>query len=476
MSGGRTKVLRVGVTSPIEQIDPHKAHDAVSHLILAQVYETPYRSATPPESVLMASRFSRTTAGRATTYSARIQPGVTFSDGTPVSVQHILRAARQLPTLIEGATLSCRAESLEITLPHALENFEHWLSKRWATVYLEQGERLLGTGPFMFASSQRAGEVRLLRNPHHREAVPLDELVFRVFTSDEHGRHPALVAAIEAGEIHLTSALSRSEVGALRDVRKLFRPGESTAILFFNTHRRPFSSAALRRAVAMAIDRYELARVCHPESPDLSARGLLPPKMCATSDRIRHDPRRAKALLAESEEDLPASLRTIVVWGARPYMDRPSLVVQELDRQLAEFGVRLEPVYTKDPDDYFTHISDGDYDAVLGGWIPESEDAVDSIESTLSSEMIPGAGRPTALTANFSRWSDDTTDRLIARCRASGSAHDLRAIVEHIGREVPLVPLLYGPRVIVHTRDVENFDSTPSYVPSFARVDLAPRS
>jgi ABC-type transport system substrate-binding protein len=471
-----SKELRVGVTSPLEHIDPRRAHDAVSHMVLAQVFETPYGPSTPPEPLLMAERFEGRTTGGRTTYTARVRPGTSFSDGTPVTVEHILRAIRDLPLLVHDARLSRRDDALEITVPQPFDDFEHWLSKRWATVYLESEGSLLGTGPFMFAPFSSPGEVRLLRNPHYREPVPLDALVFRVFTADLDGGHPALVAALEAGEIHLTSSLTRDEVGGLRDVRKLFHPGESTAMLFFNTQRRPFSNRALRRAMATAIDRYELARVCHPESPDVSARGLLPPRMSATSDRVRHDPGEARLCLERAGEALPADLRTIVVWGARPYLARPTLAIEELNRQLADFGTRLNPIYTTSPDEYFAHISGGDYDAVLGGWIPESEDPVDFLESTLSSERVPGDGYPTALTANFARWNDEATDKLLRRCRAFSSAEDMRRLIEHVGGEAPLLPLMHGLRAIVHTRDVRNFDAMPTYVPSFANVDLDVRS
>ena len=477
MKTGPAKVLCVGVTSPLRQLDPRTAHDAVSHLVLAQVYETPYARSAPPVPLLVSGRLSRTSSGGAQIFSAPVRPGLAFSDGTPVTAEHLVDALRELPHLVPGAKVTARGATVEVALSQASENVEHWLSKRWSTVYLERDGRLLGTGPFMFANEQtRDDEVRLVRNPHYRDPVPLDELVFRVFAADRDGRHPSLVEAMAAGEIHLTSALPRDELGPLQDVRKLFLPGESTAILFFNTQRPPFSNRLFRRGVATAIDRYELARVCHPESPDLSARGLLPPKLCAAGDRIRHDPGEGRALLAQAAEPLPVTLQTLVVWGPRPYIAHPVRLVRELDRQLAAFGIRLEPVYARDPEDYSARILAGDYHAVLGGWIPESDDPVDFLESTLSSEMIPEARRPTALTANFARWTDETTDELVRLSRASSSPADVRAVIQHVGNEAPVLPLMYGPRAIVHTRDVQNFDSTPGYVPSFAKVDLALRA
>jgi hypothetical protein len=41
-----------------------------------------------------------------------------------------------------------------------------------------------------------------------------------------------------------------------------------------------------------------------------------------------------------------------------------------------------------------------------------------------------------------------------------------------VARELPLLPLMYGPRVIVHSRRVKRFSAQPAYVPSLARVDL----
>lgn len=471
------KVLRVGVASPLKHLDPRRAHDAVTHLALAQVYETPFGRTSlnsPPAPLVMAARLSRETANDGTLgYSASVRKGLLFSDGTPVTPDHVIASLGDASALPGEVRLSRRDDRVVFTVARPIDNFEFHLSKRWCMVLLDKGEQSVGTGPFMFADRPSSTEVRMVRNPHHRAPVPLDEVVFRVFPPETDGRNPALVEAVKAGEIHFTAALARDEVNELDDVRKLFHPGDSAAILFLNTARKPLADRALRRALALGIDRYELARACHPESPDLSARGLLPPTMGMASDGIRHDPREARARLEAAEASMPSKLRTLVVWGPRPYIPRPAFVVAELNRQLADLGVQLDPVYTEDPDDYFAQVEGGDYDVVLGGWIADSEDPTDFLEATLASSMVPGMGRPTAMTANFCRWQDTRTDTLIQRHREASRPEHQRAILEHIGAEAPLLPLMYGPRVVVHARNVQNVDPDPFRPSSFAEVDLA---
>jgi ABC-type transport system substrate-binding protein len=194
--------------------------------------------------------------------------------------------------------------------------------------------------------------------------------------------------------------------------------------------------------------------------------------MGSVHDGIRSDPRGAKEKLESGDVSLPSKLRTVMVWGPRPYVPKPTLVIEEINRQLQELGVELDPISTTDPEDYFAKLRDGEYDVVLGGWIADTEDPVDFLDAVLTTEFIPIPGRPTAVTANLSRWDDAKTNELVARYRESASQADLDEIMTHVAEQVPLLPVLHGPRVVVHTRDVKNFDPTPTYVPSLAKIDL----
>jgi ABC-type transport system substrate-binding protein len=471
------KILRVGLTTPVTWLSPRQASDASSHMVLAQVFEAPYIQAareSTPEPALMATLLEQDSGGPKPVYSAAIRPGLEFSDGTPVTADHVVASLLEVGSLAASATVSRRGDRVVFSLARPIPNFEFQLSKRWCTIVLERAGRLYGTGAFMLAGEapEPGQPLRLIKNPRHRDPVALDGIEFRVYPPSADGRHDALVAAIESGEVHLTSALPRDEVGRLENVRKLFQPGNSTAMLYFNTERGPLAELEARRVLAHALDRYQLARVCYPDSPGLAARGLLPPNMGSVHDGIRSDPRGAKEKLESGDVSLPSKLRTVMVWGPRPYVPKPTLVIEEINRQLQELGVELDPISTTDPEDYFAKLRDGEYDVVLGGWIADTEDPVDFLDAVLTTEFIPIPGRPTAVTANLSRWDDAKTNELVARYRESASQADLDEIMTHVAEQVPLLPVLHGPRVVVHTRDVKNFDPTPTYVPSLAKIDL----
>lgn len=471
------KILRIGLTTPVTWLSPRQASDASSHMVLAQVFEAPYQQAsreTDPEPVLMASSLDQESGGANPVYSAPVRSGVEFSDGTVLTPEHVVASLSEAVSLRAEAKISRRGDRVVFTLARPISNFEFQLSKRWCTIVLERAGRLYGTGPFMLEGELPGpGEpLRLVKNPRHRQPVHLDGIEFRVYPPNAEGRHDALVAAIESGEVHFTSALPRDEVGRLENVRKLFQPGNSTAMLYFNTERGAFADAEARRVVAHAIDRYQLARVCYPDSPGLAARGLLPPNMGSVHDGIRPDPRGAKEKIESGSVSLPARLRTVMVWGPRPYVPKPLLVIEELNRQLGEFGVELEPIPTSDPEDYFAKLRDGEYDLVLGGWIADTEDPSDFLDAVLTTDFIPIPGRPTAVTANLARWDDARTNELVAAYHESANQGTLDAVMGRIADQVPLLPLLHGPRVVVHSREVRNFDPSPTYVPSLAKLDL----
>lgn len=474
---GESKVLRVGLTNPPTMLDPRQASDATSHLVLGQVFECPYFQAGPetkPEPRVLASLLTREQKGNEVEYSAPVREGLVFSDGSACTADDVVASLADVPPIKAVARVSRRGDRVVFTTSRVIPNFEFQLSKRWCTIVRETPDGVRGTGPFMAGPDGLAGDVvRLEKNPSYRDPVPLDAIEFRVFPLDPDGRHTTLLDAIDAGEVDFTTALPRDEVGRLTGVRKLFQPGNSTGILYMNTERGPFVDVELRRALAQAVDRYELARVCYPDSPGLNARGLLPPKMGSTADGIRHNPSAAKQALEAAAGSLPAKLRTVTVWGPRPYVPKPKVVIDELNRQLASIGVELEAISTTSPEDYFEKLRDGEYECVLGGWIADSEDPADFLDAVLTTNFIPIPGRPTSLTANLSRWDDAQTNELVRDYRETPNPENIEAVLARVASEVVLLPLMYGPRVIVHTRNVDGFDPTPVYVPSLSTIDLS---
>ena len=95
-------------------------------------------------------------------------------------------------------------------------------------------------------------------------------------------------------------------------------------------------------------------------------------------------------------------------------------------------------------------------------------DPVDFFEASLSSSLIPGPGETVANTANEARWRDQGIDDALANYRADDSAAAKAEILRKLRDEIPLLPLMYGPTIIVHSWAVEGFKP-----PAFGAPNLA---
>jgi len=296
--------------------------------------------------------------------------------------------------------------------------------------------------------------------------VPLDEVEFRAYPNAD-----ALIEAVEKGEVDFTSALSRDEVGKVREARKLFLPGASTAIVYMNCERPALASADVRRALAFGIDRVEVTRTSYSNALAFAASSLLPPMMGSFKDGLSFNAERARELLrgAGAVRD---RLRLLLVWGSRPYLPQPKTAAGVIARQLGELGVQVEVVPTADVEEYNHRVRAGDYDLLLSGWIADTLDPADYLDANLSSELIPTLDAPPVNRANRSRWRDREMDQNLARFREQRSEEARTAVLKRMSDQVPLLPIMYGPTVVVHSWRVQNFEPSPLGLPSLASVDV----
>jgi ABC-type transport system substrate-binding protein len=254
--------------------------------------------------------------------------------------------------------------------------------------------------------------VVLQRNPHSR-MKHIDEVVFKVYPAEKDGSPNALAEAFRKGEVDVTSALTLPEVSKyqLGAVQPSLQPGNSTGILFFNTTR--ISSAVVRRAVATAIDLHKIAECCFERNPiAFVATTLLPPMMGRATGLPRQSPTEAKRLFEEAGAARPRRLSLLVPWSPRPYMPKPLLAAQSIQRQLAAFGVEVELIETATADRFFGELTAGHYDLALAGWIADTPDPADFFEALLWSRMAEGEHH-----SNHSHWKDAATDAALQRFR-----------------------------------------------------------
>ena len=63
-------------------------------------------------------------------------------------------------------------------------------------------------------------------------------------------------------------------------------------------------------------------------------------------------------------------------------------------------------------------------------------------------------------------------DEALRRFRQDPTPENRAAVLQIVAREVPLLPLMYGPTVVVSAWRIKNVDVSPLGVPHFEHFDI----
>lgn len=468
------RILRVGILSAMTRIDPRDAVDHVSGMVLDQIYEPPYLLES--ENTTVRPRLLEPLQPRGPLqYSAAVRRGIHFSDGTPLTAEIVARSLRGTKALANKATVEANGDHVLFTLNAPNPRFDLFLTQGNCSIVRERGTELVGTGPFMFDGRadirllQTAKSIRLVRNPHHGNGDRIDEVEFVVCPAEADGTPLTMVEALRRGEIDVTNALTMRDVTVhqIPGVTPALQPGNSTGILFFNTERAVLAEARIRRGIALALDVNEIASASFDRNPlAFVAPALLPPMMGRSTGFPEMDREQARRLTAGSA--LPLTRLTLLVpWAPRPYMPKPLPVAMLIRKQLGEIGITVELRQTKTSEEFFNDLIRGNYDLALAGWIADTPDPADYYEALLWSKMAEGDNR-----TNDSRWKNATADAALMRFREAPTEANKRELDRLVREEAPLVPLIYGQSVIVHSRRVRNVSASPTGVLTLASATM----
>ena len=474
-------VFRVGLVNRWEQCDPRRGN-FFNNMVQWHLFEPPYRASEQPgqiESVLLDYPLQpEGSEDGSAVYSAGVRRGNYFSDGTEVTAAHIVTSLDRSPSFVIQASAQARDNRVFFKVRHPNARFELVLSRHEHAIVLEKNGELLGTGPYVISPESQPERLRLVRNRFYKGPVQLQEIECVVYPVDADGSRHKLLEAVDRGEVDFTENLTRDDMNRVQRMRKCIDLGYCTAILSFNTERPIFANSLVRRAMAAAIDRKALAAQSYSNALAFTATGLLPPSLGRpTPDEITHDLEQARSLLASAGIDRPSRpLSMCVVPMPRPHLPKPRATAEMIASQLGHLGFNLEIRQAKSMDEYFEITGSGQYDLVLAGWIPDTPDPLDYLESLLTTHCIPAAGRAASKGSNFSRWRNSGMDQAIEMERNKPDPANWQRICDLLRTEVPLFPLMYGPHTVVVTWRVKNFPRNFCNRPFLAGLELEPRS
>ena len=465
-----SSLLRIGVVDPVGSIDPRTMAEATTILLARQIFETPFLASAAGEAIpaLFEEKLVEAPGSGGLKFSTSVRTDARFSDGTSVTPEDVVGALARDPVFTARASASYRAGRVHLTLFAPNTRFDLFLTM-CGMLYRESGGKLLGTGAYMMGPTER-DVVRLVQNPHARTPSKIESIEVRQYPVDPlTGRPTALIAALEKGEVDLAPRLSWRDVNVLKSTAVVMKPVNSTCMLYINNER--LKDARLRAAMARAVDRTVVAEIAFGENPlAFRATGLLPPALGKTNDRLTPDIERARNEWQEAGGyDKPMSI--LYSPAPRPYLPAPAAVARHLRDRFRRLGAMVETMEVTSGE-LIGKVNSGDYDLALMGNIPDSPDPSDYLSAVVGSDAVPQSVEGSSFAFNFSRYRSREVDDLIAAYRKDRREETLGEIGLVLGRDAPLVPLMYGRACVAHSWRLRGFQPTVTGLVDLAALTL----
>lgn len=316
----------------------------------------------------------------------------------------------------------------------------------------QYAEAPVGNGPYQMAQPwQHNVSIDLARSLQFSGTPGVaDGIEFVIFADETTGYREA-----QAGNVDISSV----PLGELTSAEAEFGDGyiETASgagiYIYFPLDTAPYDDTDLRRAVSLAIDRDALAeRVLNGTA--LPATNLVPdsaqgaePDACPD---CRYDPDEAKRLFDASAAAGVTEITAYYPAGAD--LDEAAKTIGNDIRAAFGVDVVFQAVEFGQLSEMLARGIDGPYGY---GWQPEDPSAYDYLAPQLET------GAPD----NQVGYSNEEFDSLMRQARAAASADELnRALGDAqviVGRELPLVPLVFPNFVDVHTEAVRDVRFDP---------------
>lgn len=454
------------VAAPPSTWDPARAGDQATAAVLAQVDETltALDAASRVQPALAAS-WTTSADGRRVTFTLR--PGLTFSDGSPLTGADVVRswlrlldpaAPSPLASLLgdvvgAGDRLAGRAGPGAVGL-HASGDTVTVDFGRPAAYFpaaaaspslaiVPPGIGPSAAGPELPAQlvvsgayvpvSQSTTTIRLTANPHYwagRPALATIDIVTDTGTT-------APIAAFESGDVDYVpvSASDASWIAYDRTLGAELRTVASPTVDYygFDTRHPPFDDARVRAAVAQAVDWKRLVQLASAFLQP--ATSIVPPGIpgrSATDFQPLYDPSAARAELALAGYPGGRGLPAVTLdSGGFPYDVE---IARELKANLG-LTVTVEEL----TEGYFERLASDPPQMWALSWIADYPDAEDFLGLLLTS----GAS------ANYGGWSDTAYDAAVAAAASTTDPTARTARFDAAQRilqaQAPIVPVAYEP-------------------------------
>ena len=438
----------------------------------------------------LAESWSMAKDGR--TYTFKLRRGVKFHDGSEMTSKDVkasydkiifppagVASDRQGQYLVVEAVQAPDPYTVVLRLKWPSASFLASVASPWNWIYkadlLAKDMRwyetnVMGTGPFLFVEHQKGSHWVGKKNPNYWDkGKPYLDSYRAIFIKDS----AAQVAAVRAERAHIqfrgfSPAERDSLVAALGPkITVQESPWDCALLVAINHEKKPFDDKRVRRALTLALDRYqgsqalsriaivkEVAGVQVPGTPYATPPAELE-KLAGYGRDIGKSRAEAKRLLKEAgvpdgfaftfkNRGIPMPYEPVGVWLIDQWRQVGLNVKQEVIEAAAYYGQVLRP---------------GNFEVAMDfqcGYIVEPDLDLYKFQSK---EVSP---------ANYSRYTDKTLDELFVKQGRAGDLEERKRYIREFEKrlvddEAHYLYTLQWNRIIPHNAKVRGWTITPSH-------------
>lgn len=460
----------VAIESAHTQLDPRLATDAYSERIGQLLFSRLVRINSSGE--ITPDLAKKWEIKRETIYIFRLKEGVFFHDGTPLTsedvrytYESILDAAlasshRKLYDVIDRIeTPDAATVRFILKKPHApfLYSLTRGIVPKYAAANPAFSMHPIGSGPFQFVRNDPDHAIELSAYSNYFGGAPrISRLLFRIIPEES-----VRLLELEKGNIDLIQNAFPPDVLPRLERNRRFKimhtPGTTYSYVGFNLRDSILQDTKVRKAIALAINREEIAKYIF-KGLVRPATGLLPSSHWAYSHQVKtylYDPEGARKLLDEAGY-LAHSGPRFTLTHKTSQNELARRVVEVLQQQLAEIGIKVD-IRSHEWGTFYGDIKRGNFQMFTLSWVGIEDP--DIYYNLFHSQSVPPDG------SNRGYYQNTAIDQLVEKGRLTFD-RTLRKMVyanvqKILSEELPYVSLWHAENVAVMKKEVQGYTLYP---------------
>ena len=468
----------IGTTDKLTELDPANAYDFFTWEVLTNTLDTLVRYKPGTDQLVPALAESWEVKDNGTVWIFHLRRDARFCDGTPVTAKDVVRSIERVMKIngdpawlvtsfvkevkaLDDYTVEFVLKkpvgfflALLATPPYAVVSPKYPMDKVVADATWG------GPGPYCIKELRRDQYLVLEKNPYYYGEVKTPRIVIKFYKDAT-----TLRLALERGEIDVAwRTLNPSDYKQLEknpNYKVIEVPGSFIRYIVVNVKMDPTSNVLVRRAIAAAINREQLAQVVFMGTME-PLYSLVPKGLWSHIDVFKEmygdgNIELAKKLLEQAGYSPQHKAHLVLWYTPSHYGSTEANLAQMIKQQLEATGLVTVELRSSEWATYVQQLRQGQMMLALLGWYPDYIDPDDFLTPFLHS----GANKWTG-----SGYSNPKLDKLLDEAQSipdrAKRAEIYREVQRILAEDVPVIPLLQGKLYVVTAKNVGGVEVGPS--------------